>query len=287
MTTPKRLVPHQASEKLLRDPKYGYTLCRASAIWACCCFATLNESAVAANGRVKGRNGRKRDLAKAWDAAGRGRPGYGQRHVVAMQKSMFPHLPPPILGVTRDFSDDLWDHIGPNLGDFAVSLSIELSALPASDALRRHTGPVAHQVALYRKRKVKSGGQARVLDGMIPYSEKNVGYWAKRSSLAKAAKAIEEGLIIFELYPVGMWTEARLETARKSKRIRDLRGEIEQNKQKVDRLTERLTVAGASVEAAQDLLKEMEEERDEALARLAEGRSGIIDEVVQVVEQLR
>lgn len=274
MTLPWRYKSHQASEKILpRDPKFGYVGCRFSAGWAATAWATLGESAQSQTGRFKSRWSRRKDLERAWDAAGRGREGYNQGHVLRAHAAMFPGLPDPILAATRDFSDDLWAHLGqkptgPREGDFVISIALDLSVLPASDPLRKHTGPVGHQVVLaYRN---KANDAAYVLDGMAPYSSGDRGYWAPRRSIAKAARAIEEGLVIFELYPVGGWTRERLGDDVLQRRIQRLRAEM-----------------AALEDGYKGEIEELERAAEEARDALGDERATVIDEAIVALQQLR
>jgi hypothetical protein len=286
MTDPSRLIPFQASERLHRDPKWGFTLCRGSSEWAGTGIASLNESVLNENGRYRGKEGRRRDLGKAWSAAGRGRPSYNQGHVLKMHHAMFPGMPDPILVATRDF-DNLWGLLGKEFGDFAISIALDLSALPASDALRQNTGPVGHQVVLYRKRVKNGKGQARVLDPMAPYSDTDVGYWAKRSSISKAAKAIEGGLVICELYPVGAWTSFRNIRRAKNAEIKELEFKVASNNAKVTALRERLTVAEVAAEGYVEDTLVWGQEREELQIEIERGRGPILDEVIASINELR
>lgn len=277
----RRFKPQQASEKILaRDPNHGYVGCRFSADWAATAGATVGESVLSQTARLKSRWARKQDLERAWDAVGRGRLGYNQSHVPTIHRAMFPGLPQPTPVVTEQFSEDLWSHLGqkpdgPNRGDHYISVALDLSVLPAGDPLRQHTGPVTHQVVLAYRNKANDG--AYVLDGMAPYSGGDKGYWASRKSIAKAAKAIEEGLIVCELYPVAGWTAEALKAS--------------PNLAEVDRLRAKMQGLRASMQAMEDgyegQLTEVREALQVAEDALASERDDAIDEAIAALQQLK
>ena len=276
MTKSNKYSPHQASEKLVTP----YTLCRASADWAGTGAATLGESAQAPNGRFMSKMGRRADLLRAKKAGGWDRTGYGQRHVPQMHAAMFPDLPQPTIVVTRDFSDDLWRHLGqkpdgPKRGDYAISVALDLSVLSPSSPLRRYTGPVNHQVCLWVRNA--SNDKVYVLDGMAPYSQGDKGYWAPRSDIVKAAKAIEEGLVLCELYPVGGWTAERLKTK-----------ELRQDFARVKAVNADLR---ARVQSVQDecevTVTDLQKDLAACEAQETSSREEILDEGIQALEALK
>ena len=287
---PTKFKASQASERILpKDPKYGYVGCRFSADWGGTGMATLGESTLRPDGRLKGRDWRRSELMDAWEAAGKGRSGYNQGHVPEIHEAMFPGLPQPIRAVTRDFSDDLWAHLGtaPSYGDHAISVALELSVLAGSSPLRRHTGPVAHQVTLTQRR----GSEAKVLDGMAPYNEKNTGYWAPRSDIAKAAKAIEEGLVVFELYPIGGWTQERLMKRRKNQQLAALENKYDDCMNIVVAKQARIHSLQAQFSAKEDFfdaeMLRLQGELDEALDATSVVRADVIDEAIQALESIK
>jgi len=276
MTKTERYSPHQASEKLIKP----YTLCRASADWAASGGATMGETAQGRNGRFKVKATRRADLERAKQAAGPDRSSYNQSHVDIMHQAMFPGLPNPTHVVTRDFGEDLWRHLGqgptgPVEGDFVISVALDLSVLGSSSPLRRWTGPVAHQVALWKRNN--DNDQAYVLDGMAPYSTGDPGYWAPRSDLAKAAKAIEEGLVICELYPVAGWTAERLKAKEKNKTIakRDAR------------IVELRSTLSSVQDESEARITELETDLAACEALDKATREEVLDESIQALEALK
>ena len=288
MPQSQKLLLYQASEKLVTP----YTLCRASADFAATMGASLNELGIGANGRPLTKMARRARLLKAKRAAGADRSGYKQTDVVNMHQAMFPGSPNPILVATDQFADDLWQHLGqnsrnkqqdgPRAGDFVISLSVDLSAVPASSPLRRWCGPVNHQIALWVRNP--DNDAAFVLDGMSPYTSGNNGYWAPRAHIARGAKAIEEGLIICELYPVGAWTEAQLATAEKQVTIRELRKTqarlIEQKRELASKLA---ALQDSSSEQIDDLQSELEACESAASST----REDVLNEGIQALEALK
>ena len=295
MPSTNKLKLHLASEKLVTP----YTLCRASADFAATMGASTNEAGIGTNGRPLTKMARRAMLLRAKKAGGEDRSGYGQRHVKAMHQAMFPGMPNPIEVVTRDFAEELWQHLGrnsdnkaedgPRRGDFVISVSLDLSAVPATSPLRRWTNPVFHQVALWVRSKDNSS--AYVLDGMAPYTDGMNGYWAPRAHIAKAAKAIEEGYVICELYPVGEWTYARQIARQKNGTINRLNAMIEENLETIARLRTKRDTLAAQLQSLQDSSSEqIDDLQAELEACEAEGslnREDVLDEVIQAVTALK
>ena len=295
MTQSQKLKLYLASEKLVRP----YTLCRASADFAATMGASLNEYGVGRNGRPMSKMARRAALLRAKKAGGEDRSGYGQRHVKQMHQAMFPGAPNPIEVVTRDFADDLWQHLGrnsddskldgPRRGDFVISVALDLSAVPSTSPLRRWTNPVFHQVSLWVRSKDNSS--AYVLDGMAPYSDGMNGYWAPRSHIAKAAKAIEEGYVICELYPVGEWTAERQMAKKKNATINEYAVANETQRETIVRLQARKAELAGQLQSLQDSSSEqiddLQAELEACEAAGSLNREEVLDEVIQAVEALK
>jgi hypothetical protein len=144
---------------------------------------------------------------------------------------MFPDLPQPILVQTRDFSE-VWDLIG----EYAVSIALRLTAVPAGSPMRKWTS-ADHQMVFYRTR---NGDEARGMDPMHPHSLSYTGTWMPRAHIVGAAKAIEGGLIICELYKAGAWTAEALVRRRKNVRIALLEAEAEKREKRIKSLKAQL-----------------------------------------------
>lgn len=302
MTQSQKLRLYLASEKLVKP----YTLCRASADFAATMGASLNEYGVSRVGRPMTKMARRAALLRAKKAGGEDRSGYGQRHVKAMHQAMFPGAPNPIEVVTQEFGEDLWQHLGrnsddpkqdgPRRGDFVISISLDLSAVPATSSLRRWTNPVFHQVALWVRSKDNSS--AYVLDGMAPYSDGMNGYWAPRAHIAKAAKAIEEGYVIAELYPVGEWTAERQMARKKNTAIASLETTLQayaqandRQKQTIEQLRirrdELVSELASLQDSTQEQLDELQAELEACEAAGSLNREEVLDEAIQALEALK
>ena len=83
-----------------------------------------------------------------------------QADVKRIQRAMYPSLPLPLINQVD--VDRVWDWL---TSGTAVSIALDLSAVPATDALRRYTNPVGHQVVLYAPRTA-STRQVRCIDPM-------------------------------------------------------------------------------------------------------------------------
>jgi len=137
---------------------------------------------------------------------------------------------------------------------------------------------------IWKKRWIGGKLEFRVLDGMTPYSESDTGYWCPRRDIAKAAKAIEEGLVVFEIYPVEGWTQENL--ARKAKNQ-----VIAGDQETIDRLRERVATLRAAAVAREDEFDEttleLQGELDEALEAASVNREDVLNEGIQALEVLK
>lgn len=173
-------------------------------------LATDNEANLNRFDRPIGKLGRLAVVKKGWKAHTAVHPGAttaGQPDVTRMADAMFPKLPNPILKTSRD-PRDVWDAIG----EYAVALAIDAGAVPPSDAIRRYVNGVGHRGLAIEKRTVKGKRQVKWVDPMHLPSDAYTGHWVDWNSLQKCARAIEHGTLVYELYPVGKWTQANLRT---------------------------------------------------------------------------
>lgn len=226
--------PNHYSELLLgRDPSCDcYLGCRIGTDAIATDIATYGESTRNEQGRTIGKVGRQKLLRTGWQAFesvpdNNGIPDQGD--VTRIHRAMFPNLPSPTLVTTEDFGG-LWDHHG----EYAISWALRLSAVPASSVLRKYVGGVDHQMVTYRDEKART----RVMCPMKPHSLTYRGHVDEdlRKEIRTAAKAIEDGLIIAELYPVGAWTQAARVRKRKNDEIADLQEKIGQKNDRIDEL---------------------------------------------------
>jgi hypothetical protein len=257
------VLPYFASEKLLSgfDGQPPFKGCGLSADWAATALATDNESAFV-KGRPKGKAHRTADLKRGWRAFTRvadsnGIPDTGD--MGRIHAAMFPGLPQPTAFNTRDFAEviERLDR------DFAISIALRLSALPASSPLRKYTS-ADHQVTLYGRR----GPDTRRIDPMHDHSDKYIGEMVPLAHVKTAARAIEGGLILTWLYPIGGWTAVA--AARKD--LRDARAAITS-------LTDRVEDRNRTVRALTEEVRILKERLD--------GRDDCADEIAFAIDALR
>jgi hypothetical protein len=270
------VLPYFASEKLLSgfDGQPPFKGCGLSADWAATALATDNESAFV-KGRPKGKAHRTADLKRGWRAFTRvadsnGIPDTGD--MGRIHAAMFPGLPQPTAFNTRDFAEviERLDR------DFAISIALRLSALPASSPLRKYTS-ADHQVTLYGRR----GPDTRRIDPMHDHSDKYIGEMVPLAHVKTAARAIEGGLILTWLYPIGGWTEAALRTERLRREIRDagilvraLESRVENKQREVVDLRAEVAILKERLDGRDDC----DDEIKEAIAELREKVNVVFDE---------
>ena len=230
------------SERLLPHP---WTGCRIASDANATTIATLNESAMTASHRPKGRAAKTADLRRgmrAFAASGDvDLPDQGEAY--AIHRAMFPGLPLP-----RLWSGARWAEVIAEVGSHAVSISLDLHAAPAGSPLLRWTGPVGHQVVLWRIK----GDMVKVIDPMHPPGETYTGTWVDISHVKACALAIGEGKVYAESFPAGGWTAERLATVDISARLveckqerRELRASVaDLERQLADRDCTEATEAG-------------------------------------------
>ena len=259
--------PNYASEKLLPGPPYMG--CRVSADWAATDIATHGESSRRDDGRLKLKRARTQDLRKGWRAFATQTPadsnGWPDAGDVRRIHAGWTDLPMPLFVETHDFQD-VWEAIG----EYAVSIALRLRAVPANSPLRKYTS-ADHQMVAYRKR---NGNEARVMDPMHPHSLTYQGVWVPRAHLATGARAIEDGLIVAELYPAGEWTREALMRKRKNARIA--------------RIEDAAAATEASLRARIAALEAAGPPTDDQLANAhAGGRESAFVQVLQGVQAMR
>lgn len=280
MTTALYFVSEREAPRTVHGTWNG---CRVVACYVGTCLATDNEAILDNKDRHRGPEARVDLILKGLrgaDGNWRVDTGFNQGDVDEMQRAMFPRLPLPQFVATDDW-DNLVDHLpteitsGPDRGKYtdghAISISLELGVLPAGDAARKHTA-ADHQVVLRARRKRGGEWWFKDIDGMHPKSPNYQGHWVKASSVRRAALAILDGIIVAELYPVGGWKQAALQTATIRKDLREARGSIAS-------LTDRLEDRNRSV---RDLTEEVR-----ILKERLDGRDDCTDEIAAAIAELR
>ena len=270
--------PYFASERLLgvlpgQPPYLG---CRVSSIWHGYALATDNESAYKANARPKNKAAITADLLRGWKAFAtqkpadnNGIPDQGDVDIIA--RAMFPALPLPDTFNTRDWADVI-----AKLGSGkAVSIALRLRAVPASSRLRRWTS-ADHQTVIWAPNK----GTVMSLDPMHPPSATWAGWRVPLAEVEQAAAAIDGGLFITSLFPLGKWTAANLKT-------RDLRARIAQTDVALTAMTEHRDRIRTQRNLAQQALEDCEARTDDCAEQLAAQREAIADRLAEFAEDVR
>ncbi len=206
--------PLNTERNLSRPPWLG---CGVSSDWHGTAIATFGESTRLATGRPKGKAAMTRDLKRGWRAFkskpdDNGIPDQGD--LTRIHRGMFSGLADPTLFNTRD-----WDGVLKRLDlNYAVSIALRLTVLPTWSTLRKYTS-ADHQVVIYGKRTRNGVTKLYIIDPMRAHSKAYSGVWVPASHVRKAAKAIENGLIITSLYPAGGWTREAIVRRRKNAQI--------------------------------------------------------------------
>jgi len=281
--------PLFASEKLLAGPPYRG--CRVSSIYHALGLATNGETALTSSVRTHGKAARTAALKRGWAGFTKGDPGDtwpDRGDVLNIQHAMVgTDLPDPAISwVTTDWA---WERIG----DYAVSIALNLAAVPSSDALRKYVGAVPHQVVLWQRKITDGTRWVKVIDPMHPHSNLYIGHWCKWASIKKSALAIQDanGRMFVELYPVGGWTAERLMAQKKNAQIDTLGRTIDRKKERIGDLES--TVAMRELEVARLTLDLTECEAtvpdcaDEVENAKAIGRESAFVQVLQSVQSMR
>jgi hypothetical protein len=260
--------------------------CRVVACYAATCLATGNEAILDNKERHRGPEARVDLILKGLrgaDGNWRVDTGFNQGDVDEMQKAMFPGLPLPQFVATDDW-DNLVDHLpteitsGRDKGKYtdghAISISLELAALPPGDAARRYTA-ADHQVVLRARRKRGGEWWLMDVDGMHPKAPNYQGHWVKASSVRKAALAILGGVIVAELYPVDGWTQAALQTAATRKDLRGVRAALATETDKVEARNRSIRDLNEEVRILKERLEGRDDCEDEIAAAIADLREKV------------
>ena len=262
-----RYKPNFASERLLPGPPYKG--CGISSDWIATDIATFGESSRLPTGRTKLKKARTADLRRGWRAFKAKPDSNGipdTNDLERIHAGMFPDLPQPSQLFTRDMREVI-----EALDDgYALSIALRLSALPPSSDLRRYTA-ADHQVVLYGRK----GGTTTRVDPMHRHSLSYTGDPVSLAEVEKAAKAIENGLILAWRYPIGGWTAEALMRKRKNRRI----GVIEDQAARTEtRLRQRIRELEATVPP--DCADEISNAR-------AAGRESAFVQVLESVQAMR
>lgn len=214
----------------------SYKGCGISTDWHGTAFATLGESTVDPTGKRKGKDKMARDLKRGWRAFKaepdfNGIPDTGD--LIRIHDGMFPGLPDPIKFWTRD-----WSEVMDQLETHVVSIAVRLSALPLDQKVDPYTR-ADHQVLMAKRHADK----ARTYGPMRPHSMSYRGHMAPLSEIRQAARAIENGLILTWLYPIGGWTQERLTARRLNTRHDKV---VERKDERITELTRALELCEAT-----------------------------------------
>jgi hypothetical protein len=256
--------PPFASERLLPRNKetHTYTGCRISTMWHGYAVATLGESTLNDQYRVKNRAARKRDLKAGLQGTGEpDRHSFNQGHLQGMASAMFHGLPEPE-PFNRPF-DQIWRKLGKN----AVSLAVLPAAIEGRTKLDDYTeGP--HQILVLGRNK--PGTKALIYDPMAyngtrkketaADADKYRGVWVSKAQLRAAAEAVvdeKEGVTenpVAELYPIGRWTaKARRAAKLKGDHAKEMAGLEKKYSKTMDRqkAVQKKAIDGLKVEHEQ------------------------------------
>ncbi len=238
------------SERLLEgfDGQPPFKACGISAGVTGTNLATTNEASII-RGWPMGKALRTARLKTGWRAFEKVHDSNGipdTDDAIRIHRAMFPTLPDPIQVQTRD-RKLVRHHL--DEGN-ALSMAFRLSALPARSGWRQYTS-ADHQMTMWDLVNAKVTRQ----DPMHPHSDK---YRGERLSLDEgldAAEAIENGLILYWLYPIGRWTQARLRTL-----------ELQEDNQNLAAKVATLKIAlGNRPPADETLLAKMKNARDDII----------------------
>lgn len=232
-TDPERYRPLFWSEKLLSvlPGQPPYLGCGVSTAAHGIEMATAGEFSLMQNGRRKGKAARTNDLKRGWRAFKAKPDSNGipdTDDYLRIHDAMQPGTPDPQKLWTRKWSDirDALDE------GYFISIAMRLSVVKGTSVSRYTTAD--HQAGLYEPRlhwKDKSkrlvrNGKTKDICPMHDHSNTYSGHVVNLSDVRKAAKAIEGGLILAWLYPIGGWTEANLVRKRRNAIQRELKGQV-------------------------------------------------------------
>ena len=233
-----RYRPPVASERLLPKTIHGYNGCRLSAAWSGAAVATLGESTLLPNGRLKGVAARKRDLERMLRATGEpNRVGFNQSHVPAIHDALGVPTPEPWTGTF----EELWRDEGAaftiagNPQDIAGASTLERLA-----AQRGWSG-ADHELLLLPRR----GTHGTIIDPMRPQGGSYSGDRVPKAEVRQFMRSREieaGGRPVAERYPVGGWTQAALATRR-------LRRRLDEAEEQAEATQKRLRARIAALEA--------------------------------------
>jgi hypothetical protein len=245
---PGRYVPLFPSETLLRgfDGQPPFLGCGIATDLVVSAWGTLGECQIQPNGRPFDTADFTNQLKVGWRAFERVRDTNGipdRDDAQRIHRAMLPGIPDLIPLVSRDF-DEVVEALR---SDHAISIACRLSALPAGAEAARYTR-ADHQMPLVGI----ANGRTTVQDPMHPPSLRWPGHKVPLTQIEKAAKAIENGLVLAWKVPIGGWTQAALQTEGIRDRLRDERDRVAIASAKVEGQTERIARLQAALEACRD-----------------------------------
>ena len=233
--------PNLYSEWLL--PQRPLIGCGISTICHANDMGSLGEFTVMPNGQLKGTRQRLKDLMTGYRAFKRvpdsnGIPDTDDYLRIHQAISDYP-LPERMW--TRSW-DDVMDQL--KARDVAVSIAVRLSVLGSRNTIDQTTAD--HQVLLWG---IEPNGQTNAMGPMRAVSRTRGyhGHKALLSEVRKAARAIEGGLILTWLSPIGEWTEKALALEKQQDRIAALRKERNEAEATADVRRTRLVALRAEI----------------------------------------
>ena len=206
------------SETLLRDfdGQPPYKFCGGSSYITATNLATTNEASIV-RGWPMGKAVRVARMKRGWRAFEKRADSNGipdQDDAIRIHKAMFPGLPEPRPIATQDRAL-VRNHLEQG---GALSMAFRLSALPVRSRWRQYTS-ADHQATIWDL----DHGRVTRQDPMHPHSNTYRGEKLSLDEGLDAAEAIENGTILYWLYPIGGWTQQRLRTTEFREEIADLK----------------------------------------------------------------
>lgn len=238
--------PNLYSEWLL--PQRPLIGCGISTICHADDLATLGEFTTRPDGRDKGPGQRKQDLMRGYRGFTRVADSNGipdTDDYIRIHKAIS-DLPLPKQLWTRNW-DDVMDHL--KAGDVGVSIAVRLSVLGSRNTID-HTR-ADHQVLIWG---IEKDGQTNTMGPMRAVSRTRTyhGHKSKLSEVRKAARAIEGGLILTWLTPIGGWTAEQLSLAKQQRTIATLRKARDAAQRTADNRRERIVALRQAIAELKD-----------------------------------
>jgi len=219
--TAGRYRPNDYSERLLAvlPSQPPYLGCGISTILHGIDMSTLGEFSTTPAGRLKNKRQRTADMVRGWRTFKRVPDSNGipdTDDYERIHRAVAPSLPLPDKLWTRNRSDVI-DQLKAGM---AVSIAVRLRIFGATNPIDFTTAD--HQVLIWG---TPVDGEVNVMGPMRPYSTTYHGHRAPLHLVFRAAEAINGGLILTWLTPIGGWTQASLGADKLADRIATLRSD--------------------------------------------------------------